>query len=119
VSGLNPNALEPAYQEAAKAVLDKGATNLATLFERLEPIYVDDGKFRNDFAVLSVDTGGQRKKPVKYILARLEEDASGRSCDPDTDPATIEHVLPRTRQTIGHSTFHAGDGKRRSIGSAI
>ena len=94
VSGLNPNALEPAYHEAAKAVLDGKATNLATLFERLEPIYVDDGKFRNDFALLNLDTGGQRKKLVKYILARLEEDASGRSCDPDTDPATIEHVLP-------------------------
>jgi hypothetical protein len=101
VSGLNPNALEPAYHEAAKAVLDKRATNLATLFEGLEPIYVNDGKFRNDFALLSVDTGGQRKKLVKYILARLEEDASGRSCDPDTDPATIEHVLPENARRLG------------------
>ena len=24
----------------------------------------------------------------------MEEDASGRACDPDTDPATIEHILP-------------------------
>ena len=94
VSGLNPNALEPVYHEAAKAVLDGRATDPATLFERLESIYVDDAKFRNDFALLSVDTGGQRKKLVKYIFARLEEDVSGRSCDPDTDPATIEHILP-------------------------
>ena len=94
VSGLNPNALEPAYHEAAKAVLDGSATTPAAVFERLKPIYVDDGKFRNDFALLSVDTGGQPKKVVKYLLSRLEEDASGRSCDPDTDPATIEHILP-------------------------
>lgn len=94
VSGLNTNALEPAYHEAAKSVLDGSATNPAAIFERLKPIYVDDARFRNDFALLSVDTGGQRKKLVKYILARLEEDVSGRSCDPDTDPATIEHILP-------------------------
>ena len=55
---------------------------------------MNDSKFRSDFALLTIDTSGQRKKLAKYILSRLEEDASGRSCDPDTDPATIEHVLP-------------------------
>ncbi|MFH0343863.1 MAG: DUF262 domain-containing protein [Chromatiales bacterium] len=94
VSGLNPNALEPAYHEAAKGVLVGRLTSPLAVFERLKAIYVEDDKFQNDFAVLAVDTGGQRKKLVKYILARLEEDESGRSCDPDTDPATIEHVLP-------------------------
>ena len=31
---------------------------------------------------------------MKYILARLESDASGKACDADSDPATIEHILP-------------------------
>lgn len=94
VSGLNTNALEPVYHEGAKAILEGRATHPAAVFERLKPIYVDDSKFRNDFALLTIDTSGQRKKLAKYILSRLEEDASTRSCDPDTDPATIEHILP-------------------------
>lgn len=28
------------------------------------------------------------------MFQRLEADLSERACDPDTDPATIEHVLP-------------------------
>jgi hypothetical protein len=50
-------------------------------------------KFEQDFSLLELDTG-QRKKLAKYMLARLEHDFSGRPCDPDTDPATIEHILP-------------------------
>lgn len=93
VSRLNTNALEPAYHQAAKAVLEGIARNPAQVFDRLKPIYVDDAKFEQDFSLLELDTG-QRKKLAKYMLARLEHDFSGRPCDPDTDPATIEHVLP-------------------------
>jgi hypothetical protein len=64
------------------------------VFDRRESIYVDDGKLRQDFALLAVDTGSQRRKLAKYVLARLEQDLSGRACDPDTDPGTIEHILP-------------------------
>lgn len=94
VSSLNTNALEPVYHRAAKAVIDRTAVNPAHVFEQLKSIYVEDGKFEQDFAMLSLETGGQRKKLAKYMLARLEQDISGRACDPDTDPATIEHVLP-------------------------
>jgi hypothetical protein len=94
VSGLNTNALEPAYHAAAKAVLDEIDRTPRAVFERLDSIYVDDGKFRQDFSLLVVDTGGQRRKLAKYILARLEQDVAERPCDPDTDPGTIEHILP-------------------------
>jgi len=94
VGGLNTNALEPAYHYAAKAVLDGEARTPAAVFEKLKVIYVDDVKLQQDFALLVVDTGGQRSKLAKYILARLEQDASGRATDPDTDPGTIEHILP-------------------------
>lgn len=94
VSGLNTNTLEPIYHEAAKAVLDNRATTPSGVFERLKPIYVDDNKFLQDFAILAADTGGQRNKLAKYILARLETDASNRAIDADTDPGTIEHILP-------------------------
>lgn len=93
VSGLNPNLLEPVYHGAAKAVLDGEAATPAAVYQRLKPIYVDDQKMRQDFAILEFDTR-RRKRLVKYILARIEEYSSSRSCDPSTDPGSIEHVLP-------------------------
>jgi hypothetical protein len=94
VSALNPNELESIYHSAARAIIEKRATLPSEIFALLKPIYVPDQKFLNDFATLSIPTSGQRKKIVKYILTRLESHLSGRSCDPETDPASIEHILP-------------------------
>ena len=94
VSRLNTHALEPVYHRAAKAVIGGAANTLTKVFDCVKEIYVDDEKIRQDFALLAINTRGRRKRLAKYILARLEETLSGRPCDPDTDPATIEHVLP-------------------------
>ena len=94
VSGLNTNALEPIYHESASALLRSRIRTPGEVFGILRSIYVDDERSQQDFARLSVGTGGQRKRLAKYILARLEQDASGRACDPDSDPGSIEHVLP-------------------------
>ena len=94
VSGLNTNALEPAYHGAAKAVLAGQAKTPKQVFDLLLLTKVEDDKFEQDFSRLTIDTNGQGKRLTKYILSRLEHDASGRSTDPDTDPATIEHILP-------------------------
>lgn len=106
VSSLNTNTLEPLYHQAAKAVLTGAATNPGQLFETLRPIYVDDGKFEQDFALLSLGSTGQHKKLAKYILARFEQDFSGRACDPDTDPASIEHILPENPHDDWNQQFH-------------
>ena len=95
VSALNPNALEAVYHAAAKAVLDGSAGSPRAIFGLLRPIYLDDGRFRDDFTRLAVRARGQRRKLAKYILCRLEADARGGPCDHETDPATIEHILPQ------------------------
>ena len=52
ISRLNTNDLEPVYHNAAKAVIDGGAAaSPSEVFERLEPIYVDDEKMHQDFAL--------------------------------------------------------------------
>ncbi len=94
VSRLNPNELEPAYHRASKAVADGTATGPRELFEELRPIYVPDEQMVNAFTYLTIPARGPRKRLVKHILARLEEDASGKRCDAERDPGTIEHVLP-------------------------
>ena len=105
VSGLNPSTLEAAFHRAAKPVMEGTVTTPAGVFERLRPIYVADEKMRQDFAGLVVGTSGRQRKLAKYLLARLEGDTSGRTCDPDTDPGTIEHILPENPADDWEETF--------------
>jgi hypothetical protein len=105
VSGRNPNALEPAYYEASRAVLDGSARTPQDVFDRLRSIYVDDARFEQDMTRFTVETSGQRKRLARHVLARLEGDASGRACDPDTDPGTIEHILPENPADVWEETF--------------
>ena len=135
VSGLNPNALELVYHRAAKAVQDGAARGPAAVFDRLGTVYVDDPKTRQDFSRLVVSTRGQSKRLAKYILARLEEDAADRPCDPQTDPGTIEHILPENpsddwRETFApdlweSSVYRLGNltllerGSNRDVGNAV
>ena len=94
VSRRNPNKLESVYPDAAKAILDGHAGRPGAVFARLRPIYVDDGTFESNFAVYSINPRG-RKKLLKYILCRLEEDAGGIARDPEAEPASIEHIFPQ------------------------
>lgn len=94
VSRLNTNPLEVAYHRASKAVNDGTVRGPRELFEVLRPIYVSDEQTEIDFTFLSIPTRGPRKRLVKYILARLEEDQSGKPCNAETDPGTIEHIMP-------------------------
>ena len=94
VSGLNPNLLERVCHFAAKAVLEGQANRPGAVFAQLRAIYVDDDRFESDFARWTVGTRGQRGRIARYVLARLETDAGERPVDPETDPGTVEHVLP-------------------------
>lgn len=94
IGGLNTNELEPVYHRAAKGVLGGELATPAAVFNALRGIYVDDDKFVRDFSNKEMDTNGRRKKLVKYVLCHLEADASGVARDWETDPGTIEHVLP-------------------------
>lgn len=94
VVGKLPGArLESACHRAAKAVAAGDARSARSVFDELRPVYVEDAQFRQSFAGLA--TTRSRKKLTKYVLARLESDASGRECDHESDPGTIEHILPQ------------------------
>lgn len=105
ISELNANALEPAYHRAAKAILDGKATKPRGVFRSLREIYVNDERMKRDFGQRALVARGGRKKLVKHILARLEGDASGRDCDPETDPGTIEHILPEAPTDVWMELF--------------
>ncbi|MFP4075837.1 MAG: DUF262 domain-containing protein, partial [Halochromatium sp.] len=94
VSQMNTNALELIVHDAAKGILEGRLQSPAAVFSCLQSLYVSDEYFQQNFAQLEIDTSQQRKKLAKYILARLEADGTGKPCDAETDPATIEHILP-------------------------
>jgi uncharacterized protein with ParB-like and HNH nuclease domain len=92
VSSLNPNDLEVVYNKTAIKIASGEVTTLHQVFENLRSVYVPDEKFQQDFALLAISTKGQGRKLVRYILNRLESDASGRQGD--EDGFSIEHILP-------------------------
>lgn len=94
VSGLNPNDLEPLYHELAKGILSGAVAGPPAAFAVLRRLYPSDDKFLADFVELSLRTSGQSAKLARYVLCRIESNASGINRDWLSDPATIEHVLP-------------------------
>ena len=108
VSSLNTNVLERVYPNAARAVIDGDATSPAEVFKLIKPIYVNDEKMRQDFSLFVVNPRGRKKKLAKYILARLEEDAGGHSPDFETDPGTVEHILPENPPEAWDEPFPPG-----------
>ena len=102
---MNTNELEPVYHYSAKAVLDGKALKPSDIFETLQAIYVLDGKFEKDFESKELSTIGQRKKLVKYILYRLESDASGVARDFEVDAGSIEHILPENPSSAWSECF--------------
>ena len=76
VSSLNPNELEALYNKVAISIAHGKITHPKQVFDDLRSIYVSDEKFLQDFSLLSISTKGQKKKLVRYILCKLEADAS-------------------------------------------
>lgn len=107
VSGLNTNELEPIYHNAAKNVLSGQAPSVASVFEILRPIYVSDDKFKGAFATLDMDTSGQGRRLARYVLFKLESDASDLPRDHETDPGSIEHILPENPAQVWEGAIPA------------
>jgi Protein of unknown function DUF262/Protein of unknown function (DUF1524) len=105
IGGINTNELEPAYHAAAKGLLEQFIQTPAGVFDVLRSIYVDDERFVRDFSGKEIDTHGRRKRLVKYVLCKLEADESGVSRDWETDPATIEHILPENPSLVWDEVF--------------
>lgn len=105
IGSLNTNELEPIYHRAAKALLDGTIRSPAEIFGQLRGIYVDDEKFVRDFLHKEMDTT-RRKKVVKYLLCELESDASGTRHDWESDPGTIEHILPENPSAQWDESFN-------------
>lgn len=94
VSSLNPNELEKTYNKIAISINNEEITTPRQVFERLRPVYVSDEKFKQDFSLLTIPTNGRKKKLARYLLWKLEKDAS--NIEVDKDSFSIEHILPES-----------------------
>lgn len=102
---LNPNLPDRVYPHAAKEVLSQPARTPSDVFTLIKSIYVDDEIMIQNFSTFALNPRGRNKKIVKYILSTLEQDASGRACDFETDHGTIEHILPENPVEQWDETF--------------
>ncbi len=103
VSSLNPNELETLYNKVAILITNGEITNPKQVFDNLRSVYVSDEKFLQDFSLLSISTNGQKKKLVRYILCKLETDAS--HIDVNEDSFSIEHILPESLSSDWQQSF--------------
>ena len=104
VSSLNPNELETLYNRVAISIMNAETTNPRQVFDALRSVYVSDEKFLQDFSLLSISTRGQKRKLVRYILWKLEIDASERQ-DISEDGFSVEHILPESPTNDWRRTF--------------
>jgi uncharacterized protein with ParB-like and HNH nuclease domain len=103
VSSLNPNELETLYNKVAISITNGEITNPRQVFDNLRSVYVSDEKFLQDFSLLSISTKGQKKKLVRYILCKLEADAS--NIEVNEDSFSIEHILPESPSSDWRQNF--------------
>ncbi|RDX38232.1 DUF262 domain-containing protein [Kangiella sp. HD9-110m-PIT-SAG07] len=103
----NPNELEKAYNSAAIRITNGEVTLARELHDELRGIYVSDEEFEQDFSTKIINNN-KRKKLVRYILFKLEEDCpDGIARDFLADNGTIEHILPENPTSEWNDSFPA------------
>lgn len=112
VGRLNTADVLRAYQDAVRLVRDEPSATPKRIFEALRAIYLPDDDFIQDLSTLSMSTRGKRKKLVKYLLAGIEAKLAGRAVDWETDPSTIEHILPENPVGSWLEAFSEEDRER-------
>jgi hypothetical protein len=93
---INSGDIYRTWNRVAVEVTSSGVTNVGAIARSARSLYGEDDAFRAGFAELGIPASGTRKRLLRYLLASLEEDASGRRVDWETDSFTIEHVMPES-----------------------
>jgi uncharacterized protein with ParB-like and HNH nuclease domain len=92
IGGLNPNDQEEIYNKIAREI----ASNKIFNIQALQPIYVQDSNFENDFTTKQFKNTTRNHKIVKYVLSKIELYKFGNEINPESDNYTIEHILPES-----------------------
>ena len=90
IGGLNPNAQEEIYNNAALSIHNNKVFDI----KGFQPIYVNDSNFENDFSTKEFKSTSRNHKIAKYILSKIERYKHHSEIDVESDLFTIEHILP-------------------------
>lgn len=110
ISGLNPNALEEAYNKASLGVAKEKYTTARQVFEALKSVYVEDSTFQENFSKKNLPTK-RANKLVRYIMYSIENHLNSTKLDYLSDNGTIEHILPENPDSIWDSKFEKENQK--------
>jgi hypothetical protein len=89
ISELNPNCLETLCNNVAIGITKGEINSTRQIFNCLQAIYINDEKFRQDFAIFSLPTTGKSKELALYLLGKLEVAVSPK---PLEDNFSLEYV---------------------------
>jgi uncharacterized protein with ParB-like and HNH nuclease domain len=92
IGGLNPNEQEEIYSKIARDMSSNKTFNV----QALQPIYVQDNNFENDFTAKQFKSTTRNHKVVKYILSKIELYKFHNEINPESDNYTVEHILPES-----------------------
>ena len=92
IGGLNPNEQEERYNKVANEITNTKIFDIKSL----QPIYVSDTNFENDFSTKQFKSTPRNHKVVKYIFSKIEYYKYQNEINSDSDLYSVEHILPES-----------------------
>lgn len=95
ICNMQSNEQERVYNDAAVQLSSGELHSVKEILQLLKRVYPEDLAFRAAFADKELRTTSSRnKKIVRYILLEMEEHASGKPYEFESDRYNIEHIMP-------------------------
>lgn len=134
ICGLLPSDQERVYSGTALSIANGTLMSALAILDTLRSIYPQDNAFRAAFMDKTIKTTASRNKKIaRYILCRLERQASGQDFEFESQSFNLEHILPQNPED-GWDAFEERDleamvyrlgnmalletGKNRNVGNA-
>ncbi|MCK5342932.1 MAG: DUF262 domain-containing protein, partial [Candidatus Heimdallarchaeota archaeon] len=95
ICNMQSNEQERVYNDAAVQLSSGKLQSAKEVLQLLKKVYPEDSAFKAAFADKELRTTSSRnKKIVRYILLEMEEHASGKPYEFESDRYNIEHIMP-------------------------
>ncbi len=113
IAKLQTNEMEKIYSKAAINLFRNHQPSSQAALNDIRSLYLNDEEFKNYFQIKQFKTSNTAdKKQLRYTLYKLEAQESGSMYDFESDPGTIEHILPESFPVIWHDSFSEDEYER-------
>ena len=95
ISNYQTNEQERAYHASARRISEAEDPSVESILVGLRSVYPNDDEFRAAFAAKAISVKQSRNRRVaRYILSKLESQASDRHIDFESGTVSLEHICP-------------------------